>query len=65
MNQAELIRCLKEYAAKAGLSQESLGHAIGVTFCTINNWFNGKHQKMHKATENAVRLFLRERGELK
>lgn len=66
MNQSELIRCLKEFWAKAGVSQDELAHQLGVSIVTLNEWFTGRHtRKMHKATENAVRLFLTERGELK
>jgi DNA-binding XRE family transcriptional regulator len=67
MNQVELIRCLKEFWASTETTQDELAHQLGVSIVTLNEWFTGRHplRKMHKATENAIRLFLRARGGLK
>ena len=33
---------VKEVRRQAGLSQEELAHALGVSFATVNRWENGK-----------------------
>jgi transcriptional regulator with XRE-family HTH domain len=37
----DLIKRLRD--AK-GLTQEQLAKEVGVTFCTVNSWQNGRHQ---------------------
>jgi len=65
MTQIELIELLDAFAIRSGITQENMAHEIGITYPTLNAWFNGRHTKMHKATEDKVRLFLKARGELK
>jgi transcriptional regulator with XRE-family HTH domain len=38
----ELIQQLLIYQLKNRISQEELAHKLGVTFSTVNRWFNGK-----------------------
>ena len=58
-DQEQLVSRLVEFSVRSGITQENLAHEIGVTFATVNAWFNGHKHKMHKATEKAVLLFLK------
>lgn len=65
MKQPDLIQTLKNHYEKNSLSQEDLARQIGVSWGTINRWFNGNKTKMHKATEIAIQAYLRNAGILK
>ena len=38
----ELIEALQQYRLKHQLTQQALATKLGVSFITINRWFNGK-----------------------
>ena len=38
----ELIEALRQYRLKHQLTQQALATKLGVSFITINRWFNGK-----------------------
>jgi len=39
---SKLIRKLEEYRLENKISQVKLAEVLGVTFVTVNRWFNGK-----------------------
>jgi len=55
----KLIQQLKAKAKADGLSQEHLARIIGLSFQTINRWFNGKTTTMHPLTLISVKQFLK------
>ena len=38
----ELIEALRQYRLERQLTQQALAKKLGVSFITINRWFNGK-----------------------
>lgn len=38
----DLIKRLEIYRLENRISQEDLAQKLGVAFCTVNRWFNGK-----------------------
>jgi len=38
----DLIKRLEEYRLKKRITQERLAEMLGVSFCTVNRWLNGK-----------------------
>ena len=38
----ELIEVLRQYRLKHQLTQQALATKLGVSFITVNRWFNGK-----------------------
>jgi len=56
----KIINELKQLALKNGIKQESLARDLGVTFATLNRWFNGKAVPRNKAVfkvESYIRGF--------
>jgi transcriptional regulator with XRE-family HTH domain len=43
----EIIEKLLEYRLKNGIPQEKLAEMLGVSFSTVNRWFNDKHKPSH------------------
>ena len=40
----KLIRKLEDYRLEKKISQTKLAEILGVTFVTVNRWFNGKFE---------------------
>ena len=38
----DLIQALKQYRLERRLTQQKLAKKLGVSFSTVNRWFNGK-----------------------
>lgn len=38
----DLVKRLEIYRLENKISQEKLAELLGVSFCTVNRWFNGK-----------------------
>ncbi len=53
----DLIKKLEEYRLKKRITQERLAEMLGVSFCTVNRWFNGK-TKPHKIQEYHIKKLL-------
>jgi transcriptional regulator with XRE-family HTH domain len=58
----DLIKKLEEYRLKNRITQERLAEMLGVSFCTVNRWLNGKN-KPHKIQEYQIKRLLK-RGKL-
>jgi len=41
---SKLIRKLEDYRLENKISQTKLAELLGVTFVTVNRWFNGKFE---------------------
>jgi transcriptional regulator with XRE-family HTH domain len=53
----DLIKKLEEYRLKKRITQECLAETLGVSFCTVNRWFN-KKTKPHKIQEYHIKKLL-------
>ncbi len=53
----DLIKKLEEYRLKKRITQERLAEMLGVSFCTVNRWLNGK-TKPHKIQEYQIKKLL-------
>lgn len=42
----DLIQKLEEYRLKKRITQERLAEMLGVSFATVNRWFNGKTEPL-------------------
>jgi len=42
MSYMKTIKLLDEYRLKNRITQERLAEMLGVTFATVNRWFNGR-----------------------
>jgi putative transcriptional regulator len=40
----DISALVKDLRERMGLTQEQLAHEVGVTFCTINQWENGRRR---------------------
>ena len=54
----ELIKRLEEHRLEQKLSQVKLAEKLGVAFCTVNRWFNGKTNP-NKIQQYHIEKFLR------
>ena len=54
----ELIAKLDEYRLENKISQQSLATILGVSFVTVNRWFNGK-TKPNKIQQYHIKKFLK------
>jgi len=52
-----LIKKLEEYRLEKRITQERLAEMLGVSFCTVNRWLNGK-TKPHKIQEYHIKRLL-------
>jgi len=53
----DLIKRLEIYRLKNRITQERLAQMLGVSFATVNRWFNGK-TKPHKMQEYHIKRLL-------
>ncbi len=53
----DLIKRLEEYRLKKRITQERLAELLGVSFCTVNRWLNGK-TRPHKIQEYHIKRLL-------
>ncbi len=53
----DLIKRLEEYRLKKRITQERLAEMLGVSFCTVNRWLNGK-TKPRKIQEYHIKRLL-------
>ena len=53
----DLIKRLEEYRLKKRITQERLAEMLGVSFATVNRWFNGK-TKPNKIQEYHIKKLL-------
>jgi len=53
----DLIKRLEEYRLKKRITQERLAEMLGVSFCTVNRWLNGKNRP-HKIQEYHIKKLL-------
>ena len=56
----ELIKRLEEHRLEQKLTQVKLAEKLGVSFCTVNRWFNGK-TKPNKIQQYHIEKFLKAR----
>ena len=56
----DLIKNLEEYRLKKRITQERLAEMLGVSFCTVNRWLNGKNRP-HKIQEYHIKRLLDKR----
>ena len=54
----DLIKKLEEYRLKRRITQERLAKMLGVSFATVNRWFNGKTKPL-KIQEYHIKILLR------
>ncbi|MCU0666906.1 MAG: helix-turn-helix domain-containing protein [Candidatus Omnitrophica bacterium] len=54
----DLIKKLEEYRLKNRITQERLAEMLGVSFCTVNRWFNNK-TKPFKIQEYHIKKLLK------
>lgn len=59
-----LIKSLDEYRLEHRISQEKLAKILGVTFVTVNRWFNG-HTLPNKIQQYHIRKLLSSKGRRK
>lgn len=57
----DLINKLEEYRLKKRITQERLAEMLGVSFATVNRWFNGKTKPL-KIQEYHIKKLLNKRG---
>lgn len=55
----ELIKKVREYLEKEGMSQEQLAHRIGVSYTTLNRWLNRKAKPKSQAIIEAIKKEIR------
>ena len=53
----DLIKQLEAYRLKNSITQERLAEMLGVSFATVNRWFNDK-TKPHKMQEYHIKRLL-------
>jgi len=58
-----LLKKLEKYRLEHKLSQEKLAHKLGVSFSTVNRWFNG-HFKPNKIQQYQIDKLLKRPGRL-
>ena len=51
------VERLQEYQRQMGISQEALAHQLGISFQTINRWFQGRNKPSHLACQ-VIKEFL-------
>jgi transcriptional regulator with XRE-family HTH domain len=59
----DIIRKLETYRLENKITQESLATQLGVTFSTVNRWFNGK-SKPNKIQTYHIEKLLKNKGPL-
>ena len=60
----KLIAALDKYRLEHRISQEKLAKILGVTFVTVNLWFNG-HTLPNKITRYHIKKLLSSKGRKK
>jgi transcriptional regulator with XRE-family HTH domain len=60
----KLIKSLDEYRLEHKISQEKLAKILGVTFVTVNRWFNG-HTLPNKIQRYHIQKLLSPKGHRK
>lgn len=56
----DLIKKLEEYRLKNRITQERLAEMLGVSFATVNRWFNGKTKPL-KIQEYHIKKMLKKK----
>lgn len=51
----KLIRDIKRYLERRGVTQEEFAHKIGVSFSTLNRWLNKKNTPKSKPIIEAIK----------
>jgi transcriptional regulator with XRE-family HTH domain len=54
----DLIKQLEKYRLEHRITQQALAKQLGVAFCTVNRWLNGK-TKPNKIQEYQIRKLLK------
>ena len=54
----DLIKQLEEYRLEHKITQQKLAKMLGVSFCTINRWLNGKFEPS-KIQEHHIKKMLK------
>lgn len=57
----DLIQRLEEYRLKKRITQERLAEMLGVSFATVNRWFNAKTRPL-KIQEYHIKKLLEKKG---
>lgn len=57
----KLIRKLEDYRLENKISQTKLAETLGVTFVTVNRWFNGKFEP-NKIQRHHIKKLLKDNG---
>lgn len=60
----DLIQKLEEYRLKKRITQERLAEMLGVSFATVNRWFNGKTKPLKIQEYHIKKLLEKERRSL-
>jgi transcriptional regulator with XRE-family HTH domain len=60
----DLIKKLEEYRLKNRITQERLAEMLGVSFCTVNRWLNGKTKPLKIQEYQIKKLLEKERRSL-
>ena len=58
---SKLVRKLEEYRLDNKISQTKLAEILGVTFVTVNRWFNGKFLP-NKIQRHHIKKLLKHEG---
>ena len=59
----KLIRKLEEFRLEKRISQTKLAEILGVTFVTVNRWFNGKFEP-NKIQRHHIKKLLKGAGKV-
>ncbi len=54
----KLIERLEEYRLENRITQQELAKKLGISFCTVNRWFNGKIKKPNKIQKYHIEKLL-------
>jgi len=57
----DILKQLEHFRLENRISQEKLAELLGVSFTTVNRWFNG-HQSPNKIQTYQIKKFLSGRG---
>ena len=58
---SKLIKKLEDYRLENKISQTKLAEILGVTFVTVNRWFNGKYTP-NKIQKYHIKKLLKDEG---
>ena len=58
---SKLVKKLEEYRLENKISQTKLAETLGVTFVTVNRWFNGKFTP-NKIQKHHIKKLLKDEG---